>query len=70
MQVASTLNIWCGEGMKVNKEIEGISTVSPMHPSILEWETGRNYRGYGAKQSKSDFEEGRICYLERETYCI
>lgn len=31
MQVASTLNIWCGEGMKVHKEIEGISTVSPMY---------------------------------------
>lgn len=68
--MANTLNIWYGEGMKVHKEIEGISTHSPVHPSILEWETGRNYRGYGAKQSKSDFEEGRICCLERETYCI
>lgn len=70
MQIASTLNIWCGEGKKVHKLIEGISTDSPMYPSILEWEIGGNYRGYGAKQSKSDSEEGRICHLERETYCI
>ena len=35
-----------------------------MHPSSLEWETGRNYRECRAQLSKSDSEEGKIAILK------